>query len=123
MRVYISGPISGKDYEERKKEFKRVQQMLENNGFETFNPMENGVPKDASTSKHMRADLKQLPDCDAIYFMIGWNHSAGCWTEFNNAAACGLEFMFEKFDAVPLSYFMPVNANCPGKVVETIRFK
>jgi hypothetical protein len=122
MKVYISGPISGHDYEERKKEFKRVQEMLEANGFETFNPMENGLPKDATTQQHMKADLKALLDCDAIYMMRKWNHTAGCWTEFSNATAIGLEFMFEKYEAVPLAYFVPANPNCPGKVAETIKF-
>ena len=41
-RCYLSGPISGKDLEERKKAFQAVQVMLEAAGYEVVNPMENG---------------------------------------------------------------------------------
>lgn len=50
-RVYISGPISGHDIEERRKEFKRIQTHLEIccHDFEAVNPMENGLPDEATT--------------------------------------------------------------------------
>ena len=100
QRVYISGAISGHDLEERRREFKIVQNMLEEKGFETFNPMENGLPADSTTSQHMRRDLNELTredkPYDMIYMMKGWNHSAGCWTEFKAALAIGLEVIFEQ---------------------------
>lgn len=95
-KVYISGPISGHDIEERRAEFKKVQVALANDGYDTFNPMENGLPQTATTNEHMRADIKALVDCDVIYLMKKWNHSAGCWTEFCVATSCGLEVMFEE---------------------------
>ena len=99
-RVYISGAISGHSLEERRREFKIVQNMLEEKGYATFNPMENGLPADATTSRHMRRDLSVLTrednPFDIIYMMKGWNHSAGCWTEFHDALAIGLEVIFEQ---------------------------
>ena len=48
----------------------------------------------------MRRDLSVLTNEDipfqAIYMMKGWNHSAGCWTEFQDALAIGLEVIFEQ---------------------------
>ena len=99
-RIYISGPISGHDMEERKKEFSRVKAMLEGKGYEVFNPMENGLPQSSSTADHMRADIRALLECDEIYMMRRWNHSAGCQTELLVALAVGLKVAFELKETV-----------------------
>ena len=70
-RVYISGPISGHDKEERRRAFKEIQLRLEKLGLEVFNPLENGIPAEATTQRHMHRDLATLtreenPDCDEI---------------------------------------------------------
>ena len=100
-RVYISGPISGLEIHERRAEFQRVEYYLISLGYEVFNPLCNGLSQDAPTSEHMKADIKALLDCDAIYMMNRWNHSAGCQTEFLVATACGLTVMFEAFADKP----------------------
>lgn len=98
-RVYISGPISGHDLEQQRKKFKAVQERLESIGYETFNPMENGLPADSSTAQHMRRDLSKLcreeDPFDTIYMMSGWTHSKGCKTEFDCATVMGMSFIFE----------------------------
>lgn len=99
-RIYISGPIDGYNTEERRKAFKIVQAFLEAQGWETFNPMENGLPDDAKTCEHMRRDLHELTREDkpysAIYMMKRWTHSKGCKTEFDNATAMNLDIYFEE---------------------------
>ena len=114
MKVYISGPISGHNYEERKKEFSRVKAMLEEKGYEVFNPMENGLPQSSSTAEHMRADLKALLDCDKIYMMRRWNHSAGCQTELLVALAIGVDIDFEMKETVTAK---------DGKIIYNIKFE
>lgn len=103
-RVYISGPISGHDLEDRRWAFMCTKIQLEEQGYEVFNPMENGLPAEATTSQHMRRDLNELTredkPYDAIYLMKKWNHSAGCWTEFKVALAMGLEVLAEQDDVV-----------------------
>ncbi len=103
-RVYISGPISGHDKEESKARFQRAEYELISKGYEVFNPMMNGLPFNAPTSKHMLVDLNELTRVDkpydVIYLMKGWNHSAGCWTEFKVALAIGLEVLAEQDDTV-----------------------
>ena len=90
-RIYISGPITGYDLEERRAAFKKVQQELEESGWKyVFNPMENGVPANAHRSEHIREDMKHLIKCTAIFFMRGWEKSAGCQLEFNTATQIGL---------------------------------
>lgn len=98
-RIYISGPISGHDLEERRQAFKEVQKTLEADGFTVFNPMENGLPAEASTHQHMHRDLavlttEEIP-FDAIFMMKKWTHSAGCKLELDVATAIGLDVIFE----------------------------
>ena len=99
-RIYISGPISGHDIEERRKAFKRTQKKLEAQGFEVWNPMENGLPDEATTNEHMHRDLAELTNEErpfwAIYMMRRWTHSKGCKVEFDVATAIGLHFYFEE---------------------------
>ena len=103
-RVYISGPISGHDKGDSEARFQRAEYELISKGYEVFNPMNNGLPFEASTSQHMRRDLNELTredkPYDAIYLMKKWNHSAGCWTEFKVALAMGLEVLAEQDDVV-----------------------
>ena len=93
-RIYLSGPISGYDYNERRQHFSIIKQMLEKRGHIVFNPLENGLPRDSSTHEHMRADLRALCDCDIIVMLPKWAHSAGCAREFENAVSIGCKVAF-----------------------------
>lgn len=95
-RIYISGPISGYDIEERRKAFEDAQTFLEAQDYEVVNPMENGLPDDAPTRAHMRRDVEMLMTCDYIYMMRRWTHSKGCKLEFDVATAIGLHVLFEE---------------------------
>lgn len=64
-------------------------------GYVVANPLENGIDRNAPTYVHMKRDLEMLLECDTVFFMEGWNRSAGCHTEFTVAIACGKEIMFE----------------------------
>lgn len=95
-RIYISGPISGHNIEERRKAFKTAELFLKAQGYEVVNPMENGLPVDATTHEHMRRDIELLMTCDIIYMMRRWTHSKGCKVEFDVATAIGLPVLFEE---------------------------
>lgn len=101
-RIYISGPIDGQNYEERFAAFEKIERRLRRLGFEPFNPMKNGLPRDAGTHAHMHRDLAELTNEDhpyeAIYMMRRWTHSKGCKTEFDCATAIGLSIYFEEID-------------------------
>lgn len=100
QRVYISGPISGKNMEECEKAFGEAERMLTAKGYRVFNPLKNGLPFDADTHLHMRRDLNILSNeddpFDYIYMMRRWTHSAGCWKEFEEAVSCGIAVFFEE---------------------------
>ena len=98
--VYLSGPISGQNYEERFKAFEEKEAMFKEMGFKVFNPMKNGLPKDSTTHQHMRRDLSVLTNEEItishIFMMEKWTHSAGCWKEFEDAVSCGITVIFEE---------------------------
>ena len=95
MKIYISGPISGYNLNERKAAFGKVQEYLLNKGYkQPVNPFSSEVK---SYSDYMRADLKLLLDCDAIFLMNGWNHSKGCIAERNVAEICGMKIIKEEY--------------------------
>lgn len=85
MKVYISGPITGLPYEEVEKAFSEAETRLQEQGYEVVNPLNNGLPRESTWNEHMRADLKLLLDCDAIYMLDGWTNSKGAEIEFNLA--------------------------------------
>lgn len=85
MKVYISGPITGLLYEEVEKAFNEAEVRLQERGYEVVNPLKNGLPRESTWNEHMRADLKLLLDCDAIYMLDGWNNSKGAMIELKLA--------------------------------------
>lgn len=93
-KIYISLPISGYDYSERKQLSLAVQQELERRGYEVYNPMFNGLPQDASHAEHMRVDFKMLCECDDVIMLPEWNHSIGCTQEFHMAVSIGCDVKF-----------------------------
>ena len=95
-KIYISGPISGYNLEERRNSFKIVQEHLKAQDYETVNPMENGLPAEATIHDHMKRDIELLLTCDMIYMMRHWTHSKGCKVEFDVATAIGLPVLFEE---------------------------
>ena len=94
-KVYISGPVTGYDIEERKLAFLKTKHMLESLGYEAYNPLENGLAEDASWQEHLRTDIAQLLQCESIYMMPGWELSHGCKLELDVATSCGIRLMLE----------------------------
>ena len=116
QRVYLSGPISGYDYEERRITFGLWDTIMRAHGFEPVNPMENGVPKDAPSEEHMRVDLMMLLKCDCIMMLKGWERSLGARVEHEVALSCGMRVMNEwdpsMRDFGKTSELRPACSNC-----------
>lgn len=84
-KIYISGPISGLPFETVERNFNDAEIRLQEQGHEVVNPLDNGLTKDHSWTEHMRADLKLLLDCDAIYLLKGYQDSKGAMIEYDLA--------------------------------------
>ncbi len=93
MKVYISGPITGLPYEEVEKAFSKADLRLKEEGHEVVNPLKNGLPRESTWNEHMRADLKLLLDCDAIYMLNGWEYSKGASLEYDLAIDLGFKLI------------------------------
>lgn len=100
MKIYISGPISGLPFEKVKENFKKAETDLALNyclgdKFEPVNPFNNGLPTNAKWEEHMRADLRLLLDCDAIYMLEGWEKSKGARIEYALAVDLKLDIQYQ----------------------------
>jgi nucleoside 2-deoxyribosyltransferase len=96
QKIYIAGPISGHDLEERKETFSNVQKALEKIGYEVVNPMELPHDHDKSWESYMKECILHLVQCDCIYMLDNWHFSAGARLEFNIALQLGFELITSK---------------------------
>lgn len=96
-KVFISGAISGRPYEEAYEQFKNAQWTLENWGYEVENPMEKTKhlnPDTTSWQTYMRSSIAQLVKCDCIYMLHGWEGSKGANIEKKIAEELGIPDLF-----------------------------
>ncbi len=93
--IYISGKITGLDFNDAYKTFLDAQLKHESVGFEVINPMRLNHDHDGSWVNYMRADLKALLDCTHIYMLKDWQLSRGATIEFNLARELDLIIIFE----------------------------
>ena len=104
-RCYIAGPISGAPgYRDS---FTTAAAQVEAMGYEAVNPCDitpvahdgacppgyhpgEGAGEHTSSACFMRADLRALLGCDAIFLLPGWLDSRGASVEHAVAVACGI---------------------------------
>ncbi len=94
MKVYISGKISGLDFEEVRVKFAEAEEFLNSLGLEAVNPLKNGLSVDDAWIKHLCRDIEILNDCDSIYMMDGWQGSVGACVEYDFAIRTGKTILF-----------------------------
>lgn len=110
MRIYISGPISGRDAATVREEFDAAEKMILDRGHIPVNPVRIAaeMPPDSEWKDYMAADLPALFHCDAIYQLAGWKRSHGCQLE--NMAAIYAR-MPRYCSLFPVPFASPVLAN------------
>ena len=92
-KVYISGPITGRDEKVYKNDFNSTELWLTGLGYDVVNPVSDGIVEGWGWSDYMRRDIKQLCSCDYIYFIKGWENSKGCCLEYNIAFQLGIKIL------------------------------
>lgn len=97
MKVFISGPMSGKPNDNRAA-FYKAQEELEKKGYSVWNPAWLAYPSDTEFSKDAihAIDNEALRHCDAIYMLKGWQYSEGARNEYKIAIARDLDIMYEE---------------------------
>jgi hypothetical protein len=89
-KVYISGPVTGRDFTECKVDFNSAELWLTGLGYDVVNPLSYEVIENGSWEDYMKRDLKMLLDCDYIYLLDGWEKSKGARVEYNVACDVGI---------------------------------
>jgi len=95
MKIYLSGKITGLDYEYVEAKFQDAHNLLSDIGFEVVNPLNNGLTKEHSWEEHMIKDFELLLPCDAIYMMDNWRESTGARIEYQAAYEMNKDVWFE----------------------------
>lgn len=82
MKIYISGPITGKPNLNREA-FAQAAEAIRAAGHEAVNPHEITAPlgDDAPWEEYMKIDIAALVTCDAILLLEGWQGSKGARLE------------------------------------------
>jgi len=91
---FISGPVTGHDYEEVKKRFNDAEKELLDKGYLVVNPV-SFVPAGTAWYEAMNLCIEQLHKCNVIYFLNGWFYSSGSIYELDVATSMGIERMFQ----------------------------
>ena len=112
-KVYVSGPITGREREAVLYAFNDVRCFLEIMGFEVVLPIENKLPAEASHERHMRCDFGLLLYCDYIYLMEGWMESRGCVAELLVAKSAGIKVLHNEEERKYKDVNVSLNINMP----------
>lgn len=83
-RVYISGKITGLSKIEYKTKFAAAERKLKSFGFSVFNPAKKEIPG-FTWEDYMKADIKELCECDFIFLLDDWQESDGAKFEYEVA--------------------------------------
>lgn len=95
MRVYLSGPMTGIP-DNNFPAFHAWAARLRAQGFDVVSPAE--IQEAGTWEMCLRKDMRELPTCDAIALMPGWERSKGAHLELHVAHRLGMEVMHLQFD-------------------------
>jgi len=97
MKIYISGPITGLNYEEAFQNFEKAENYFLSNSMEVINPMKLKHNHDLSWESYMRVDLKAMLDCDAIALIDNWEQSKGAQVEYRLANDLNMDVWIQPY--------------------------
>jgi len=93
MKIYIAGPMTGIP-EFNFPAFRAAAARLRAEGHEVINPAEIVTDTTVSWEACMRADIRELVACDAIYLLPGFEGSRGARLERHIALELGMTAMY-----------------------------
>ena len=92
MRVYVSGPMTGRE-SLNFPAFNAAEAMLRERGLDVVNPAAKGIVDGWEWEDYLRLDVKLITECDAIYTLDGWEDSRGARLEVHVATELGLVWL------------------------------
>jgi hypothetical protein len=99
MKIYISGKITGLDYNEAFAMFEAAEDVLKRLGHVPVNPMKKVSEQEGkSWAEYMKEDIPILLECDGIYLLPNWRESRGARLERNIARELDMTAMYAIFD-------------------------
>ena len=98
MRIYISGPITGRKREDYMRHFTKAAGILESAGYQTYNPALSHIlmPESFTHEDYMAISEAALKRCDAVFMLKGWRASEGAKEEHMLANILKLPVMYEE---------------------------
>lgn len=90
MKIYLAGPMSGLPNYNREV-FNDAAKRLREAGHEVVNPAESTLPEGSEWGDYMREGLSQLPTCQGMALLSGWENSRGAILEWITAHNLGIE--------------------------------
>lgn len=92
----ISQPMNGLEEKEIRRAHDRARAFLELCDFEVVDSFIEEKSKARNQGLwYLSKSLEAMSDCDAVYFMKGWNESRGCIIEHKAAREYGLSLLYE----------------------------
>jgi len=88
MRIYVAGPISGYENDNREA-FDAAGRLLRADGHDPILPTLL-CPHETPRHVAMKLCIQALLTCDAIYLLDGWEYSGGALLEVDIANQCGI---------------------------------
>jgi group I intron endonuclease len=95
-KVYISGQITGLNFDEAFKNFEDAEKEVKELGGVPVNPMKLDHKVNADWYDFMEKDIAALLRCDGIYMLKNWGESKGAKIEHNIAVEMGIKIFYEE---------------------------
>ena len=94
MKIYIAGPITGREEAARKQFADTAMQIREAfPDIDIVNPFELDHDHDKDWESYMSVCIKELMTCNTLYLLPGWTDSPGARIEVMIASRMGMDLI------------------------------
>lgn len=104
-KIYLSGPMAGRNWKLVEEEFEKYEKLFSLFGFDVMNPCKFNHTNTEDRELTLKEDFRQLENADFIFMMPGWEEAKGCNAEWGYAQACGIKVLKPDYPAA-LSHLM-----------------